>query len=264
MLAAQPAAAAEKPLWEAGIGLSVLHFPDYRGSDESGAYLIPLPYVVYRGDFLRADRDGVRGQLFDSERIDFDISLGASLPVSSDDNAARVGMPDLDPTIEIGPSLDITLWSTPDRRYKLDLRMPLRYALAIGDGPHDAGWVFSPRINLDLNDVAGLDGWSLGLLAGPMFGSEQNHEYFYSVAPQYASAARPAFDAESGYAGTQFLAAVSKRYKRFWVGAFARLDTLDGASFEDSPLVKSDSYFAAGIGLAWVLGESKRMVEAYD
>jgi outer membrane protein len=97
-----------------------------------------------------------------------------------------------------------------------------------------------------------------------MVGSERNHEYFYAVAPQYATASRPAYAARSGYAGSQFLVAVSKRYPKYWVGGFARWDTLKGAVFADSPLVRRDHYFAAGIGIAWILGESSRRVEAVE
>lgn len=256
------AGAAEKPLWELGVGLSALSFPDYRGADESGLYAIPFPYLVYRGDFLKADRNGIRGTFFDSDRVELNVSLGASLPVNSDDSSARRGMPDLEPTVEIGPSLDLNLWRTPDRRYKLDLRLPVRTAITVRGGMHDIGWVFSPRINLDITDVPGMPGWNLGVLAGPMYGSERNHEYFYSVDSAYAAPGRPAFDAKGGYAGSQFLLAMSKRYPKYWIGAFARWDTLDGAAFAGSPLVKTDRYFAAGVGIAWVLGESTRKVEA--
>jgi len=41
----------EKPLWEMGIGGGFLLMPDYRGSDETRAYLLPYPYAVYRGVF---------------------------------------------------------------------------------------------------------------------------------------------------------------------------------------------------------------------
>jgi outer membrane protein len=256
------ACAAEKPLWELGIGVSALSFPDYRGSDESNLYAIPFPYFVYRGTFFKADRDGVRGTFFDSDRIELNVSLGASLPVNSEENAARQGMPDLEPTVEIGPSLDLHLWRTDDRRYKLDLRMPVRAAITIAGEMKDVGWVFSPRLNLDIIDVAGLAGWDMGILAGPLFGSQRNHDYFYSVPPQFATASRPAFDAEGGYAGSQFLMSLSKRFPKFWLGAFARWDSLKGAAFVDSPLVNSEQAFAAGIGIAWVLGESSTRVEA--
>ena len=267
MLACLPAGhacAAEKPLWELGVGMSALFFPDYRGSDESSLYAIPFPYLVYRGTFLKADRNGIRGTFFDSDRIELNLSVGASLPVNSDDNPARQGMPDLQPTLEIGPSLDLNLWRTPDQRYKLDLRLPVRTAVTVKEGVDDIGWVFSPRLNLDITDVEGLAGWNLGLLAGPMVGSQRNHEYFYSVAPQYATAERPAFDAKGGYAGSQFLMSVSKRYPKYWLGAFARWDSLKGAVFADSPLVKREDYFAAGVGIAWILGESSTRVEAVE
>jgi len=258
------AAADQKPLWEYGVGITGLYFPDYPGSDQSSAYVLPFPYLVYRGDILKADRDGVRGVLFDTDRLALNLSLGASLPVSSADNPARQGMPDLQPTVELGPSLDIRLWRSQDRRLRLDLRLPVRMAFTVSGGVRDVGWVFSPRLNLDIADVAGLTGWDLGLLAGPLYGSERSHDYFYSVAPQYATPDRPAYDAQGGYAGSQVLIAVSKRFARYWVGAFARWETLAGATFADSPLVETESAFSAGIGVAWILGESASRVEAIE
>ena len=38
--------AEQKPLWEAGLGVGAMAFPDYRGSDEVNAYPLPLPYFV--------------------------------------------------------------------------------------------------------------------------------------------------------------------------------------------------------------------------
>lgn len=256
--------AAEKPLWELGAGISALSLPDYRGSDQTSLYTIPFPYLVYRGEFLKADRHGIRGTFFGSDRIELNLSLGASLPVNSDDNRARQGMADLQPTVELGPSLDLNLWRTPDQRIRLDLRLPVRTAVTVKGGMDDIGWVFSPRLNLDIADVAGLAGWNLGLLAGPMYGSERNHDYFYSVAPQYATAERPAFDAKGGYAGSQLMMTASKRYPKYWLGAFVRWDSLQGAVFADSPLVKREGYFAAGVGIAWILGESSTRVEAVE
>ena len=263
-LDAGQAVAAEKPLWELGVGLSALSFPDYRGSDESRFFAIPFPYVVYRGTFLKADKDGIRGKFFDSDRIELNGSVGASVPVSSDDNRARQGMPDLQPTVELGPSLDIHLWRSQDRRYTLDVRLPARAAVTVMGGMDYVGWEFSPRLVLDVSDVAGHAGWNLGMLAGPMYGSERSHDYFYSVAPQYATADRPAFDAEAGYAGSQFLVSVSRRYRKHWLGAFVRWDSLNGAVFADSPLVRQKNYFAAGIAVAWILKESSKMVQADD
>ncbi|MCJ7452044.1 MAG: MipA/OmpV family protein [Steroidobacteraceae bacterium] len=264
VLSAGHAFADEKPLWELGIGMSALSFPDYRGSDESNLYAIPFPYVVYRGTFLKADKDGVRGALFDSDRIELNVSVGASVPVKSADNRAREGMPDLQPTVEVGPALELNLWRSDDRRFKLDLRLPVRAAVTVMGGVDGAGWVFSPRLTLDVADFAGLSGWNLGMLAGPMYGSKRSHDYFYSVAPRYATPDRPSYDADAGYAGSQFLMSVSKRYPKYWLGAFVRWDSLNGAVFADSPLVKSENYFAAGVAFAWVLWESSTLVEAVE
>ena len=258
------AGAAEKPLWEFGLGVGAVSFPDYRGSDRQRLHPVPIPYLVYRGDFFKADRDGVRGVFFDSDRVELNVSLAASVPVDSDGNEARRGMPDLKPTIEVGPSLDVTLWRSDDRRAKLDLRLPLRWATLVQGSPRDVGLVFSPRVNLDVRDPFGYDGWNLGLLTGPIYADARNNAYFYDVSPAYATATRPAYASESGYGGTQFIGALSKRYPRYWVGAFVRYDTLKGAVFEDSPLVRRDSAWAAGFGIAWMLGESSQRVPADD
>ena len=255
--------AEEKPLWEAGLGIGALVFPDYRGSDEMKAYPIPVPYFVYRGDFLKADREGVRGQLFDREYAELSISVNATIPVSSEDNEARRGMPDLHPTIELGPSLDLHLWRSPDQRVKLDLVMPLRAPVTVARSPESVGWLFSPRVNLDIENIA-RSGWNLGFGVGPVFADRKYHAYFYSVEPRHATVTRPAYEANGGYSGTHLLASLSKRFPKYWIGAYVRYDALDGAAFEDSPLVRSTSYVAGGIGIAWMIGESKRLVEVEE
>lgn len=259
-LAVAPAAAADLPLWEIGAGVAAVALPDYRGSDEGRGYLLPLPYFVYRGEFLKSDRQGIRGTLFDSERLDLNLSVAASLPVDSSENAAREGMPDLQPSVEIGPSLEIRLWRNGEAR--LDLRLPLRAAITLESSPRAIGWVATPHLNLDVPGRSALAGWHFGLLAGPIYGSRRQHEYFYGVAPQFATTARPAYEARGGYAGLQILAAASRRFARTWVGAFVRADTLRGAVFEASPLVKRDTYLAAGVGVSWVIDVSRERVEA--
>ena len=59
LLSPSALAQTERPLWEAGLGVTALSFPDYRGSDHQRGYLLPLPYLIYRGQVFRADRDGV-------------------------------------------------------------------------------------------------------------------------------------------------------------------------------------------------------------
>jgi len=263
-LAATSAQADEKPLWEIGAGTTALAFPDYRGSSQTRSYLLPVPYVVYRGEFLRADRDGIRSIFFDSEDVEVHVSAGASFPVDSRDNEARLGMPDLAPTVELGPAVDVVLWRSVATGMKLMLRMPARAGFTVQRSPEYIGWLFSPRLTLDLENVGGLPDWTLGLVVSPVYGDRRFHRYFYSVSPEYATPSRPAYDARAGYGGTEFLAALWKRYPHCWIGGFVRYDALSGAVFDDSPLVKTRSYFAAGIAIAWIFGESSQLVAVRD
>jgi len=251
--------AAEEPLWEAGAGAVVLDFPDYRGSDERHTLILPIPYLVYRGDFFKADRDSIRGQIYKDDRLDLHLSVNGSIPVDSSENAARRGMPDLDPTLEIGPNLTVMLVHTDTTH--LNLRFPVRVVLATDlSYVHDEGLVFAPQINVDFYDQFPGPGWDFGLAAGPMFANKRYHNYFYGVAPQFATPERPAFEASSGYAGMQWIAALSKRFPSYWVGGFVRADTLSGAVFDSSPLVKQKNSLSFGIAASWVFSRSSKMV----
>jgi outer membrane scaffolding protein for murein synthesis (MipA/OmpV family) len=223
-----------------------------------------VPYFVYRGRFLRADRDGLRGRLFDKEQAELSLSVNATIPVDSEDNAARRGMPDLKPTIEIGPSFDVHLWRSADRDVKLDLIMPLRIPITLESSPQSLQWIFAPRLNIDFDNFAGQAGWEFGAGIGPVFAAGKFHRYFYSVPAQFATADRPEYRADGGYSGMHVLAALSKRFPKYWVGAFLRYDWLGGAEFEDSPLVRRESSLAGGFGIAWMIGESRRRVQTDD
>ncbi|MEO8444637.1 MAG: MipA/OmpV family protein, partial [Gammaproteobacteria bacterium] len=118
----------ELPLWEVGIGAFPSSFPAYRGSRDQKYYLLPFPYVVYRGDILKVDRDGIRASLFHSERVQLNLSLGGAIPAESDAGGAREGMPDLDGALEIGPALEVLI-AAPSPRQKVEIRVPVRAAV---------------------------------------------------------------------------------------------------------------------------------------
>ena len=259
---AVPAESKEEPLLEFGMGIGAIAFEDYRGSDTTHAYPLPIPYLLYNGKFLKADRDGVRGTLFNQDWIELNLSGNATTPVRND--RERSGMPDLKSTIEVGPSLDFHLLHSQDSQVKLDLRMPLRTAITVQASPKFIGWTYTPRLALDVADPLGFGGWRAGVLVGPLFADRRYHDYFYSVAPQYATASRPAYQATGGYAGSEAITALSKRFPHYWVGAYVRYDTLTGAAFADSPLVVRNSYWSAGFGISWMIHTSTRMVEVPD
>lgn len=259
--------AEQLPLWEMGAGAAYARLPDYRGSDEAHGYLLPFPYLVYRGDFFKADRQGVRALFFDSRYAEVDFSAGATVPVNSGKNRARAGMPDLRPTVELGPQLKIHLAHVGEaapgqRELELDLRLPVRLALTWRDGgPRDVGLLAFPNLNLDRKiDMAG-GRWNLGLLAGGYFADRRYHDYFYGVAPQFATAERPAYSARGGFGGWQAIVALSATYGKTWLGGFVKADWLRGAVFEDSPLVRRRTNLSAGIGVSHVFARSERLVE---
>lgn len=258
------ASAEQKPLWEFGLGVGAVSFPAYPGSDEQRQYVVPVPYVVYRGEIIKADRNGVKARLFDTDRVDSYFSLSASPPVSSSSNGARSGMPDLKPMVEFGPALDVHLWQSAAQRMRLDFRVPLRTAYTVQTRPHRVGWVVAPVLNLDMASVGGLPGWNLGLQAGPVFADRQYNQTFYGVDAAYATADRPAYAARGGYSGSQFTVGVSKRFPGLWFGAFARYDNLNGAVFADSPLMRRNQDLSFGFGIAWILGQSSRMVDSHE
>lgn len=247
-------ARADQPLWEAGLGAGWLRLPHYRGSDESHSWLLPVPYFVYHGDFLRADRDGARAVLIDADRFDFDLSLSASPPTKSKDNRAREGMADLAPTFELGPKLNLRL--ARGSGWKLDLRVPVRAVLTIESKPRAIGWNLEPVLNADLE----LGGYNFGLQAGPLWGDRRLHHTLYGVDAADATAARPVYSAPGGYAGWQATAGFSRRIGHLWVGAYVRADSVAGAAFEPSPLVKSRHNTAFGLALSWIFAASDARV----
>ncbi len=244
---AQPS---DLPLWELGAGLGALSLPHYRGSDQSRAWLLPLPYFVYRGEFLRADREGAHAQLLDSQRVDLDLSLDVSTPARSDDNRARVGMPNLKAAFEAGPNLNINLARSTG--WKLDLRLPVRAVTAIGSHTQAIGWRANPSLSWDATH----QGWDISSQIGPVWGGRQYHAYFYDVAPAYATATRPAYSAPGGFGGWTWSATASRRWGDWWLGTYVQADSLRGAVFSGSPLVRTQNNLSVGVGLSRVFAVS--------
>lgn len=253
----------EKPLWEIGVGFGVLQMPDYRGSSESRIYALPYPYAVYRGDILKVDEQRVTGRIFKTDRVLLDFSGYGAVPVDSGDNDARKGMPDLDPTFELGPSLLIKLWESKENKFKTDLSLPVRAFFSTDfSSVHHEGWVLSPRINFMKGDLIPGTGLNMGMSVGPMFADNGYHDYYYSVEPRYATATRRAYSAGGGYSGSTLTIGLSKPYKDFIFNAFISADFLQGASFEDSDLVKREVSIMSGAGISWILFKSEKTVKA--
>jgi MipA family protein len=257
-----PALAELRPEWEFGLGATGFSFPDYRGSDENRGYLLPFPYVIYRGDVLRVDRQGVRGVFFESDRVEFDLSISGTPPVDSSKNRAREGMPDLDPTFEIGPRLNVILARNADRSKALSFRLPVRAVIATDlSYAEGQGVTAYPNLTYDARPHFFEGRWRLGLQAGLLYATSRYHRYFYGVDEPFATAERPAYTAPGGYSGAALGVSLTRRFTKVWVGAFARYESLKNVAVESSPLMRRDYAFTAGIAVAYVFVESENKVE---
>jgi outer membrane scaffolding protein for murein synthesis (MipA/OmpV family) len=258
----QPAHAVHEPLWELGIGVGLLSTPDYRGSLTESNIALPFPYAIYRGSFLKIDReDGVRGKLFENATLQFELSLAGNVPVSDSDSGARSGMPSLDPLVEIGAELSFSLWRAQERDHSFSFVVPLRLVYSVGDPLLEfQGVTVSPFLNYKIRqeDHGVLMRYNASF--GPIFANSRYNNYFYEVDSRFATPDRPEYHPDSGYGGSRVTLSVTRHHKRVVVGAFVRYDTLDGAVFDDSPLVETNDYFVVGFIFGWILGESSTMV----
>jgi len=257
----------QRPLWEFGLFNAAARLPHYRGSDEYKWYVLPLPYIIYRGDIIRANREGIRGIFYDSEYIETSISLYGNPPVSSD-NKAREGMSDLDAIFEIGPGIK---WFVFGRHPKdsLYLRLALRaaYSLGFDHGVNISYQGLRSGINLIYFNQSFFEkyGLSYGLNAGIDFSNSQLHSYFYDVGHEDVRPGRPYYKSDSGYSGFSLAGTLQKKLTHnLSLGFYTRWDNISGAVYDDSPLVKRDNNFIFGTALTWKIAESKKMVSFDD
>ncbi|MGB5835400.1 MAG: MipA/OmpV family protein [Thiohalocapsa sp.] len=259
-IALPPAMAEKLPAWELGLGGGALHIPDYRGAGQAGTYPYPFVMPIYRGTYFQADEEGIKGILGESSRFRLDISLYGNVPVSSD-NDAREGMDDLDPLLEIGPMLRYKAWKASESRQSVIIDLPIRAAIAVGRGVDYVGYSVTPRLSyrrkLSLFD----DPWKWSISGEAIWGSGGLNRYYYQVDPADATATRPAYVADAGYGGTRFRTSIYQRDRNKLLSFYAVYDNVQGAVYDDSPLVEQEGGFTVGFVVTWFLMQSKELVE---
>ena len=250
-----------KPLWELGVGAFSGWLPDYPAAGQNTVRTIAVPVPIYRGDILRVggeeNRGAVSGRFINKDRYEFDVSLSGVFPVDSGSNNARRDMPDLDFLFGVGPQLIFKLINEPGRR-KLNINLQARaiYSTDFSSLDH-RGFVFNPKLNYALEHVGALD-LRLSTSIGPLFGTERLMDYFYEVKPKYATSSRLAYEADTGYLGTNITLGVSKRFDkslRLIVGT--RLGVHSGATNDDSPLFKDEVNVSVFTAFAWTFFQSE-------
>lgn len=248
------------PLWEAGIiGLSIEQLA-YPGSSEQVQRNFVLPYLTYRGDFLRADRDNVGLRAYKSDTLELDVGFAAALGSSESDIPQREAMPELGTLVEAGPRLR---WTISDNIWgsRLRLDLPVRAVFDIEDGMRYSGISFEPALFADVTTADDLS-YTFGISA--LFGSEKLTDRFYQVADQFATLSRSEFDAKPGLIALRLSGAVSKKFTSKWRGfGFARYETVSSAKNRFSPLIVNNGGWSVGVGVTYIWATSAQTVSGW-
>jgi len=259
--AAAPAGAQSsgaQPLWELGafgVGVSQQAYP---GADQQVTRGLALPYFVYRGRVLRADGETAGLRAVKTPRFELDVGVAGSFGARSDDIDARRGMPDLGTLVEFGPRLRWNLGAGPGGgRWRAVL--PLRGVFDLSDRAAHRGMALEPEVHFRRESATG---WTYSMSLGAIFADQRLADTFYTVAPRYATAERPAFEAQPELVAWRVGTTLSRRLSPDWrVFGFARVDHLAGAANRDSPLVRRDSGVTAGFGVSYTWLRSDTLVD---
>lgn len=253
---AQGSEGAALPLWEAGLFAGALTTPAYPASSQRNQRALVLPFLVYRGEVLRADRNGIGARMLHTDKVEFDIGFSGSLPASSNDLELRHGMPDLGTLIEFGPRVKVKLSEpAPDQRVTFEL--PLRTVLEFNGGVRQVGYALEPKLAYEWRQRGD---WRLKGAFSLVIGDQQLNQYFYDVPLAYATATRPAYAAQAGLIGSRLTLDGGRRLgPDVNLFAFARYDLHEGAANRASPLFAQSQGASIGLGLTWTLGRSQAL-----
>ncbi|MBL4711442.1 MAG: MipA/OmpV family protein [Gammaproteobacteria bacterium] len=246
---------ADNAEWELGVGIAVLDIPFYPGSSQSKTYAIPIPHFLYRSERLNID-NGIDATLFRASKIKFNLSADFAVPVNSKDSERRQGMPDLDPVIQIGPSLELTLSGGRFKPSHFRLELPVRIAIATDlSSIETIGWTFEPRLTYETRRPY-KTGFAYLVSGGLRFSTAELHQYYYNVAPAFATLTRPQFDSAGGYSGLFVDYIANWRTKNIIFFTLLRYQNIGSSAFENSPLVEQNNYLIFGIGASWIFAKS--------
>jgi MipA family protein len=251
----------DKSLWELNLAAFGRYGPAYPASEDNQVNVVPLPFPVYRGKILRvgdSTEKPVTTRLFRRDRIKLDFDFGLNFPVDSEDVDARTGMPDLDWLVEAGPELELQFVKAPSDLGEMFLSLQLRGALSLdGIDPSSEGVIASTELKYIRPFNSKRTEFIVRLT--PEWASTDYMDFFYSVAPEFATPDRPSYDADSGYLGTKLAFSIKHVFTdTFQLRSGVRFGFYQGASNEDSPLFTQDTTTSVYIAFLWKVWESER------
>lgn len=249
-----------QPLFETGFFLGSLSIADYPASDQYRVRTIPLPLIHYHGDLFRADKeDGTRFRFINNEKFDFDLSFGGSFPTETDSNQARVGMPVLDWTGEIGPRLLYYILKDKNNA-QIRIGFPIRTTFATNFTKwYGVGYVLAPTFQIDKYNFL-THNLNLYFIYTYLYLDRRQAEYFYQIDSQYETIERKTYTAHAGTLGSEYSLAFNYTYKnKTFVLATQYADYTESAN-TNSYLHRSNINWTYFIGISWILSESEERV----
>ena len=245
-----------QPLWEIGAAGAAVSQLAYPGASQHVNHGLALPFLIYRGEYLRVDRSGAGIRAIKTSNFELDVGVAGSFGSSSNDIEARRGMPDLGTFAEFGPRLTWHLGLGPGNG-QLRAEFPLRGVFDLSDHLALKGVAFEPELVFVRRSQAG---WNYRTGVGAVFGDKRLADTFYGVASSYATAGRPSYVAEGGLVAWRLSTSLFRKLSPDWrLFGFARLETVGGAANQSSPLVQSKTGASVGLGFTytWMRSESQ-------
>jgi outer membrane scaffolding protein for murein synthesis (MipA/OmpV family) len=241
---------AAEPLWEIGVlGLAVAQ-PAYPGAAARTSRALALPYLIYRGEWLRADSGGAAVRAIKTPRLELDLGFSGAFGASSQQIEARQGMPDLGTLVEFGPRLKWHLGEGEGQRH-WRVELPLRGVFDLNHQFAHKGLSFEPELVFERRNPVG---WSFNTVASLVWGDQRLADTFYGVAPGLATGQRPAYAAQGGLIAQRLSLGVWQDLTpRLRLFGLLRFESVHGAANLDSPLLKkrSDGLLLLGLKYSW-------------
>lgn len=252
---AQAQQATSQPLWEIGaLGLAVSQ-PAYPGAAARVDRALALPYLIYRGEFVRADSGGAGVRAIKTPRFELDLGFSGAFGSSSKQIQAREGMPDLGTLVEFGPRLKWHLGAAAGSGpWRVEL--PLRGVFDLNHRLAYKGLSLEPELVFERRNSAG---WSFNIVTSLVWGDQRLADTFYGVAPSLATALRPVYVAHGGLIAQRLSLGVWRDLTpKLRLFGLLRAESVQGAANMDSPLVKQKADAMALLGLKYTWQQSDR------
>jgi outer membrane protein len=243
------------PLWEVGVAGFGLSQQAYPGSDVHVSRVLVLPYFLYRGEAFRVDREGTGYRAVKTPTFEFDVGFAGAFGSKSDKVTTRAGMANLGTMIEFGPRLKWNI-SPVDSNGKWRFELPVRGVFDVSNGFKYRGATVEPEISFERRANAG---WNYGSAVSMVFGNQPLAATFYQVNPNEVLVNRPQYNAQSGLILWRMTHSVSHKFGNDWrVFGGVRIDSVQGAKNQDSPLVKKKTAASFFMGINYTIHRSQQ------